>query len=149
MQFPIRVAAILLAGCFCAGCGKPAAGKVHITYWEKWTGAEGEAMQKVVDAFNRSQNRIVVEYLSVSDVDRKTLVATAGSDPPDVSGVWDYTIYSFADNNALTPLDDFIRREGWTPEQWLARYYPVYAGMCEHHGKICALPSSPTTIALH
>jgi multiple sugar transport system substrate-binding protein len=130
------------------GCQKPD-GKVHVTYWEKWTGAEAEAMQTVVDAFNRSQDRIVVEYLSVSSVDQKALVATAGGDPPDVAGLWVHNVYSFVDHNALIPLDDFIRAEGETPERWLARYYPVYADMCTYRGLVWALPSTPTAYALH
>ncbi len=132
-----------------AGCRPPSDGRVHITYWEKWTGAEGAAMQEVVDQFNRSQDRIVVEYLATSAVDRKTLVATAGGDPPDVAGLWAVNVYSFADRQALTPLDDFIRAEGDTPEQWLGRYYPVFADMCHHRGTVWALPSTPATTALH
>lgn len=127
----------------------PADRKVHITYWEKWTGAEAEAMQKVVDTFNRSQNHIVVEYLSVSSVDQKALVATAGGDPPDVAGLWVHDVYSFVDHNALLPLDEFMRAEGQTPEQWLARYSAVYADMCTYRGRVWALPSTPTTYALH
>lgn len=144
-----RLMALLLAVHLLCGCEKPTDGKIHITYWEKWTGAEGEAMQKVVDAFNRSQDRIVVDYLSVSNVDRKTVVAAAGGDPPDVAGLWNYTVYSFADEKALTPFDDFIRKDGYTPDQWLSRYYPIYGNMCRYRGNVWALPSSPTTIALH
>jgi multiple sugar transport system substrate-binding protein len=132
-----------------AGCQRPPPERVRITYWEKWSGFEAEAMEKVVDAFNRSQYKITVEYLSVSNVDRKTLVATAGGDPPDVGGVWLYNVFSFADRNALTPLDDFIRAEGYTVEQWLDRYAPIYASMCQYRGRVWALPSTPSTTALH
>jgi ABC-type glycerol-3-phosphate transport system substrate-binding protein len=142
-RITVTLVALLLASC------QQSDGKVHITYWEKWTGAEAEAMQKVVDQFNRSQDKIVVEYLSVSRVDQKTLVATAGGDPPDVAGLWIQNIYSFADHDALLPLDDFIRREGVTTREWLSRYYSVYADMCEYQGKVWALPSTPTTYALH
>ena len=100
-----------LCRCSCSGCEKAPDARVHITYWEKWTGAEGEAMQTVVDAFNRSQDRIEVEYLAVSRGDQKTLMATAGGDPPDVAGLQFHNIYSFADNAALTPLDPYIERE--------------------------------------
>jgi len=101
----------------------------------KWTGAEASAMQQVVDQFNRSQEKIVVEYLAMSSVDRKTMVATAGGDPPDVAGLWLNNVYSYADRDALTPLDDFIQRDGQTSEQWLGRYVSVYADMCSYRGK--------------
>ncbi|MDW8345171.1 MAG: ABC transporter substrate-binding protein [Verrucomicrobiae bacterium] len=132
------------------GCDRtPPDHKVHITYWEKWSGAEAAAMQAVVDAFNRSQDRIVVEFLSTSSVDRKTLVATAGGDPPDVAGLWVPNIYSFADRDALMPLDDFIRAEGYTLDEWAARYAPVYADMVRYRGRFYGLPATPATTALH
>lgn len=132
------------------GCQRaPPDGKIHITYWEKWSGAEAAAMQAVVDAFNRSQDRIVVEFLSTSSVDRKTLVATAGGDPPDVAGLWVPNIYSFADRDALMPLDDFIRADGYSLEEWAARYFPVYANMVQYRGRFYGLPATPATTALH
>jgi ABC-type glycerol-3-phosphate transport system substrate-binding protein len=132
-----------------AGCREPDDGRIRIAYWEKWGGFEAEAMQKVVDAFNRSQDRVAVEYLSVSSVDRKTLVATAGGDPPDVAGVWLPNVYGFVDRDALMPLDGFIRSEGYTLEQWIARYSRVYGQMCEYRGHIWAVSSTPSATALH
>ncbi len=106
-------------------------------------------MQRAVDRFNLSQDRIVVEYLSTSNVDRKTIVAAAGGDPPDIAGLWIPNLYAFSDANALLPLDDFLKRDGIDPSTWLDRYYPLYAEMCEHRGKIWGVPSAVTTTALH
>jgi ABC-type glycerol-3-phosphate transport system substrate-binding protein len=132
-----------------AAAGGPDDGKVHVTYWEKWVSFEGQAMQTVIAEFNRSQDRIVVDYLPTSQIDRKMIVATAGGDPPDLVGLWAYNLASFADAEALRPLDDFIRADGLTPEQWLARYYPVYARMIQHSGRIYAGISTPATIAFY
>jgi ABC-type glycerol-3-phosphate transport system substrate-binding protein len=132
-----------------AGCDNKTDHKVHVTYWEMWTGVEAEAMQAVVDAFNRSQDRIEVEYLSVSDVDRKTLIAAAGGDPPDVAGLYTYNVPPFADDAALMPLDDFIQRDGQSVEGFLSRYYPVFGELGRYRGKLWALPTTPTTVALH
>ena len=123
-----RISAILLCLLF-TGCGGRSDGKIHVSYWEAWTGAEGAAMQKVVDQFNRRQDKIVVEYLGVPDVAHKTLIATAGGDPPDVAGIGLENIYMFADQDALQPLDGFIRSEGMTPEKWSERYS---SGLCGH-----------------
>ena len=43
-------------------------GKIHLSYWEKWSGKEEYAMQQAVNQFNRSQDRIVVDFLSVGDI---------------------------------------------------------------------------------
>lgn len=124
-------------------------GKIHVSYWEKWVSFEGVAMQASIDAFNRSQNRIIVEYLPTSQIDRKTLVAIAGGDPPDIAGLWVQNIATYVDANALTPLDDFIRRDGLTPDQWLARYYPIFAQICSYRGNVYAGVATPSVVAFH
>ena len=144
-----RLALTALAALLALGCREPRDSRIHISYWEKWGGSEGEAMQRTVDQFNRSQDRIVVEYLSTSQVNRKTLIATAGGDPPDVAGVWANDVYSFADREALLPLDDLIRADGQTPDEWLGRYYAVYADMTLYRGRVWAAISTPSTCALH
>src|SRR5690349_4503593 len=61
-------------------------GPIHITYWEKWTGFESDAMRDVVNAYNASQHKIHVDMLTISGIENKTLMAIAGNDPPDVAG---------------------------------------------------------------
>ncbi len=124
---------------------------VRITYWEKWSGFEAEAMRAVVDQFNASQDRIFVDFVSMSQIDRKLIVATAGGDPPDVAGIWFAQMSSFADRAALTPLDDFIHRDsGLKVDDWLAATYPpVYADMQAYRGHVYALISAPGTTALY
>ena len=127
----------------------PPDGKIHISYWEKWSGEEQLAMQETVDAFNHSQNRIVVDFLSVGQIEEKTLLATAGGDPPDVSGVYLVDVCAFADRNALTPLTPFIRADGLTPDQFTSRYARAFADMGTYRGEIWSVPSTPTTTALY
>ena len=141
---------MLLSSLMLVGCQEKLSNhKVHVTYWDKWSGFEAEAMRQTVEQFNRSQDKIVVEFFSLSGVDRKTLVATAGGDPPDIAGLWAYNVYSFADRNALVPLDDFIRSEGATPEKWLQQYESVYADMCTYRGHVWAALCTPSVTALH
>src|SRR5690242_10000294 len=86
--------------------------KIHIVYWEKWTDFEGKAIRDTVDYFNRSQNRIHVDLLTISGIENKTLLAVAGGDPPDVAGLYGPNIAQYADDNAVLPLGDFCRRYG-------------------------------------
>lgn len=119
--------------------------RVTVVYWEKWTGSEGEEMRKVVDAFNASQDRIFVKYLSISGVDGKTRLATAGGNPPDVAGIWVDQVVQFADANALTDLTAMGKEAGLVQDYYIKGYWDGLT----HNGKLCALPSTPASIALH
>ncbi len=119
-------------------------GRVIVRYWEKWTGFEAEAMRAVVDDFNASQDRIFVKMLSVSGVDQKLLLSTAGGNPPDVAGLWTHTINVFAEKGALTPLDGYARDAGLSQ----ADYIPAFWELCRYRGFLWALPSTPGSIGL-
>lgn len=135
----------LLAATFDTSNHPPPDGRVHIDYWEKWTGFEADAMRAVVDAFNRSQRRIVVHMLTISQVEQKMLLATAGGNPPDVAGLFAADVNIFADKNALRPLDDYVREAGIKPSD----YIPCYWELAQYRGQVWALPSAPATDALH
>jgi ABC-type glycerol-3-phosphate transport system substrate-binding protein len=120
-------------------------GRVRVTYWEKWTDFEYDAMKAVVDEFNRSQNRIHVDLLRISDVGNKTLLAIAGGNPPDIAGLWGANVCQYADDHAVLPLDDYCRQYGIN----VSRYIPVYWNMCNYRGHVYALPSAPHSTALH
>src|SRR5207302_1995060 len=76
--------------------------KVTISYWEKWTGFESEAMRGTIDLFNRKQFKnaqgqlIFCKYLSVTEVDRKALLSISGGHPPDLCGFWSFNMPVFA-----------------------------------------------------
>lgn len=120
-------------------------GRVIVTYWEKWTNFEADAMRAVVDDFNKSQDKIWVEYLSVSGITQKTLLATAAGVPPDLAGLASISTVQYAFHNALTPLDEWAEEAGIKRED----YVPVYYDLCTYQGDLYALPTTPATIALH
>jgi len=120
-------------------------GPIHIAYWEKWTGFERDAMQAVVDDFNKSQNRIHVDLVATSDVGNKTMFAVSAGCPPDVAGLWGDNVAHYADDRAVIPLDDFCRQYGITA----ADYIPCYWKLVNYDGHTWALPSTPSSSALH
>lgn len=123
------------------------AGRIVVRYWEKWTGVEGAAMQRIVDRFNASlgaERGIFVDYTAISNVDQRTLIAAAGGDPPDVAGLFDHIVAQFADQGALLPLDELAAEFGIKE----AAFKPVWWNIGRYEGKLYALPSSPYTIAL-
>jgi multiple sugar transport system substrate-binding protein len=130
-----------------AGCyrGEPPDGRIHLRYWDKWDGIEGDVMRSVVKAFNKSQDRITVHYTPVGVIDRKLLAATSGGDPPDVAGMWENNVTAFAEQGAINPLDELMKRDGIPRDHWI----PVYQRICSHQGLMWAVPTTPYTSGLH
>jgi ABC-type glycerol-3-phosphate transport system substrate-binding protein len=119
-----------------------------VRYWEKWTGVEGAAMQRIVDRFNETvgaEHGIWVDYSALGDVDKRMLIATAGGDPPDVAGLYDRFVPPYADQGALMPLDEFVRESGID----LGAFKPIWLNICRYEGTLYGLPSTPYTIALY
>ncbi len=116
-----------------------------VTYWEKWTNFEKDAMLDIVKKYNESQDEVYVEFISTSTIDAKLLLATAGGNPPDIAGFWSHTVYNFADKGALIPLDEFMKKDGLSGSDYLPSVYEA----CTYKGFTWGLPSTPATVALH
>lgn len=122
--------------------------RIVVHYWEKWAGVEAVPIRRIVDDFNRTsgaEHGIWVEYSSISDVDKRTLIATAGGDPPDIAGLFDHIVAQMADQNALLPLDELVAEYGIHADE----FKPVWWNIGVYRGKLFALPSAPYTIALY
>lgn len=120
-------------------------GRLRITYWEKWTGYEGEAIRKVVDRFNEIQDRYYVDLITMSEIDRKALVSIAGGDPPDLVGLWSAGLPAFAEKRALMPLTQFMKDAGMREEDFI----DVFLDLNRYEGELYGLPTTPATVALH
>lgn len=144
------------AAFFIGGCS-PSPNKQaprHITYWEKWTGFEGVAMDSVIDDFNAQELEkakadssyapIEVEKVTVSNVEQKLLIAIAGGNPPDLAGNYSFYVAAYADNGALTDLGPMLERSGFDR----SRYIEHYMRLGEYRGKTWALPIVPASNAL-
>ena len=122
-------------------------GRTVIRYWEKWSGVERETMESLVDEFNSTvgkEKNIWVEYCSIGNIDQRTLIATAGGDPPDVAGLYDWIVPQFASQGALLELDELVKDYGIEKDS----FKPVWWEIGEYEGHLYALPSAPYTIAL-
>jgi len=124
---------------------KPYDGRIPVVYWEKWTGAEGEEMRKVVDKFNASQDRIYVKYLSISAVNDKTLLASSGGVPPDVAGIWHGQAAQFSEAGDVMDMKEMFDAAGMKRED----YIPGYWDMVFYKGQLTAMPSTPSSTAMH
>ncbi len=116
-----------------------------IDYWEKWTQAEGRAMQRVVDQFNQSQSRIFVRYFAISDIDRKASIAIAGGSPPDIVGLWNFNVPAYSMSGAIMPLDELFTSGALNRDD----YAPAVRRLMSHNGQTWALVNTCGTVGLY
>ena len=126
----------------------------RITYWEKWNGFEGEAMDAVVSDFNALEVAhakrdphyapIEVEKVTVTKLEQKLLIAIAGGNPPDLAGNYSFTVAAYAEHGALTELGPLLAKTSFDRE----RYIEHYLRLGEYRGKTWALPIAPVSTAL-
>ena len=133
------------SGCARAPDDRTSDGRVIVSYWEKWTGFEADAMRVVVDDFNRAQTNIEVRMLNVSPIDQKFLLATAGGNPPDLCGLWSHSIPDLSEKGALTPLDSALPTVGVASNE----FNPLFWNLCRHRGFTWGVPTLPACLALH
>lgn len=107
------------------GAKQSSDGRIVLDYWEKWTGQEAKAMQKIVDAFNNSQKRIRVRYLTTAGIDQKALISVAAGDPPDIVGLWNYNVPQYAETGAILPLDELDTKGEVRAERYALGFRPV------------------------
>lgn len=119
-------------------------GRIVLDYWEKWTGHEGEAMRRIVDRFNQSQSRLFVRYFSMAGIGQKAMIAIAGGDPPDIIGLWNFSIPAYAEAGALLPLDDMAAEHGIRREHYAAAIWPLLT----HRGTLWGTVNTCGSVAL-
>lgn len=119
--------------------------RAHVTVWVGWTSFEFDSFQAVVNDFNRSQDKIQVDLLSISGNSLKTLVSTSAGIPPEISLLSASEIPQFSDAGAIEVLDEPCQRFGWNQE----KYVPGYWNVIQYQGHVMALPATPATVALH
>lgn len=157
MVAPMRPLLFILLLSTLLGCAPPSddSGPRKITYWEKWSGFEGEACGAMVDAFNAKEKAraeaepgyrpIEVAHVSVSKIEQKLLVAIAGGNPPDVAGLYSWIVTAYADKGALSDITDALAEENITRED----YTPIFWDMCKHRERMWGIPTTPASTALH
>jgi multiple sugar transport system substrate-binding protein len=111
-------------------------GRVELTYWEKWTNREGEAIQAVVDHYNQTQDRVWVHRIPVADITSKAMVAIGGGDAPDLVGLFTYNVPQFAEAGAIMAMDEFdAALDDGQPPFDPAAYAPAVRGLLSYRGR--------------
>ena len=108
-----------------------------VNMWGGAVGDEQDYVQEAIDAFNRSQNRIWVRYVSTVEDDTKLFRAISAGVPPDLCMLWSQAyVGTLAATGALQPLDQRLKESSIDVKDFI----PSGPAMCQYEGKQYALP---------
>jgi len=102
-----------------------------IVFWHAMSGVNGEAVNKMVDGFNKSQSKVAVEAIfqgNYDDLLAKLKTALASNSAPALVQVYDIGLRFMVDSGEITPMQDFIDREKFDTadfEQNVLAYYQL------------------------
>ncbi|HET7628130.1 MAG TPA: ABC transporter substrate-binding protein [Bacillales bacterium] len=147
----------LLTGCSGSGGSDTASGsggnqssdgKTIVNFWSFW-GSETRrpVIQHMVDEFNKSQDKIKVEYtyLPWGDIWTKELASVAAGNPPDVVVQDIMSVPLRASKDQITNLSKYIEKEG---DDFGKRFFPQLWDMMDYNGDIYAVPYNTDTRVL-
>jgi len=118
-----------------------------VVFWHMWTAKWEKVVQEIVDRFNASQTQWEVVALVVPGGSLKTLIATAGGDPPDVMAQWDPVIPAWAERGALTPLDEILDPKDWAYLE--KNMYPAVRAIGTYKGHFYGLSTGMNIWAIY
>lgn len=102
-------------------------------------------MERIVREFNRSQDRIFVRYLVVSDIGQKSLVSIAGGRPPDIIGLYAFNVPPYAEMGAIRPMEELAAGAGLS----LDDYAPGVRKVMQFRGGWWAVVNTAGSVALY
>jgi multiple sugar transport system substrate-binding protein len=123
--------------------------RIAVRFWHRWQADWEKQVQKIVDAFNESQDKYEVIPLSTPSggADAKFILGVIGGDPPDVMSIWNGAIPNMAANGFLTPLETLM-----TPEekrQFMDESFPVIRDSGMYQGKVYGITIGSDLYALY
>ena len=118
--------------------------KTELTFWGDWGGEGQKQFETMVDAFNKSQDKIHVKYVLQQDMITKFLTAATNGGSPDVL-FWDrWRTSLYAPKNVLHPVDEYLTRDGISKDD----FYSESLTELSYDDKLYGLPLTVDARAL-
>ncbi|MEH7302710.1 ABC transporter substrate-binding protein [Neobacillus drentensis] len=139
----ILILSTILSGCSSKTDTASAKGKVVVDFWTFW-GSETRRpiIEKIVNDFNQSQDRIIVKHTFIpwGDIWTKNLAAVAAGNPADVVINDINSVAQRAENNQAEDLSQYIKDDTFKKQ-----FYPNLWNTVLYKGKPYAVPFTTDT----
>lgn len=134
------------------GAGESSDESVEITFWHAMNGPHQEAITKLTDAFNESQDQYVVVEQNQGDYDtlNQSIIAGGASGTlPTMSQLTPGDVPNLANDELLHPLDDLLVSDsGFTQEQ-IDDVYDGFLSSSVYNDQMYAVPFSKSTRVMY
>ena len=135
------VTGVVLGGNACGLKASPEEAEVErnvsISFWNVFTGPDGEIMQQIVDDFNREYEgkiQVVTSVFSAESYYSTLSSAMIGGTAPDVCISHSSRIANFAQKEQLCVLDDLVKELGYSEEDFLPSAWENGTYQGKHYG---------------
>ncbi len=136
------VIALITGGC-APGDKGPTAKKVKITFWHAMGGPLGDALNKMIEQFEKENPDIDIVPVSMANytsLSQKLMGAVQVDAPPNIAQMYESWTSQFYSLNKLIILDSLIHSpDGFTAEE-LSDFFPAFIQDNTWDGKIVTLP---------
>jgi len=113
--------------------------RISVRFWHMWSAEWKDVVDRIVDRFNKSQDKYEVIALSVpGGADAKFLLGAMGGDPPDVMAQWNPVIPTWAEGGMLLPFEDIMSPQ--ERAQFERESYPIVKRVGQYKGKTYGFP---------
>jgi multiple sugar transport system substrate-binding protein len=120
-------------------------GTVILSGWQS-TGAEGEALQATLDAFEEAYPNITLDYQPVATAYPEAMAAKfSAGEPPDLFYVDSSLAQDWIDQGVLEPLDAMAAERGFDTSQFFPGYLDAFKGP---DGQVYGFPKDGNTLAM-
>lgn len=116
-----------------------------VKFWYYFSNVTGQAMQKNIENYNKSQNKYAVkgQYIPFADLKKQITVGAAASSLPDIVQIDNPDHASFAAMGILADITDKVKSWGQADS-----FYKGPVNSCIYNGKYYGLPLDSNCLAL-
>jgi multiple sugar transport system substrate-binding protein len=139
-------AALVLGIAACSGAAgdQTSGGKTVVRFSYLWAGPEAQALEKVIDKFNASQNKIQVKGVSNPDMQKQLASMSSAQGSFDISDGFGNQVGSWASKGVLEPLDKYLASDHVDTNDFV----PAAMGQMKYQDKTYAVPIAVHSFAL-
>lgn len=139
-----------------SACSKPSDPRTVVSFWHTQSGPKAEALRKIVDDFNASQDRyrVVEQYVGNYDtIFRKMVVNIRAKNPPALAVAYESMVAKYHEAGSVVDLDEYLTHPDYgLSKESLADIYPAFieSNRFRHYGnKLLSFPFTKSILMMY